>query len=596
MCGIFGLYLKRRLNDEDIDLGKMGMVSLTHRGPDSYNYWVDRNKGIFLGHTRLAIIDTTEKSSQPMVRSRTVLVYNGEIYNYKEIAKNLNSYGVSLSTTGDTEVLLQSWLLWRKSSLKYFDGMYAFALYDGTKLYLVTDLFGEKPLYVAQTEDGIYFSSEPGPLRKLLTLQPYYTKEDIISFLNLGFLLPPSTGFANLERLGPATCVEFENGNECKREIYWEFPVPVVKDGKTKALGEKELDRINELLIESIKVRVRADVPLGIFLSSGIDSSLTASIISKELKLDIEAYTVSFPGSEVIDESQDAKKIAEYLHLPHRVIESKKDLATLNVGELYNLYGEPNDNLTVLAVYQMADIASRYIRVALSGMGGDEIFYGYNRYQFLFKYGKLLQLPPLLKRILFFLSGVHFPRGLMAIHNLLSADENCVVLAAKNNEFCRWLWHLEGIQNWASQLFETDISPEIAARQFDIKYVMPGSFIPPIERGSMRASLEVRTPFLNRKLLEYISTLDQHSFLIEGQKCVLRKILQRYLPKHLIDFPKRGFIFPRSVFLRLISEDFPDLPGIDKRKLEQVWLNRFQNDKRRLALRIAILNHFLNCE
>ena len=170
MCGIFGFQLRRPLNDQDIALGRSGMASLSHRGPDHSKYWTDRDKGIFLGHTRLSIIDLSEQSNQPMVRNGAVLAYNGEIYNYKELAEQLSAEGVTLTTTGDAEVLLRSWQEWGRECVDRFDGMFAFALHEGRDTHLVTDPFGEKPMYWANVREGVYFASEPKPLVELLNL------------------------------------------------------------------------------------------------------------------------------------------------------------------------------------------------------------------------------------------------------------------------------------------------------------------------------------------------------------------------------------------------------------------------------------------
>ena len=183
MCGIFGFLLNRPLKEEDMALGQEGTNALRHRGPDHTDHWADAEGGLFLGHTRLSIIDLSDDSNQPMVRDGSVLVYNGEIYNYQELARDLGERGIPMTTSGDVEVLLQSWLRWGADCLNRFDGMFAFALYHGRRLHLATDPFGEKPLYWVKNSDGFYFSSEPGPLVELLDVKPEFTQKDITAFL-----------------------------------------------------------------------------------------------------------------------------------------------------------------------------------------------------------------------------------------------------------------------------------------------------------------------------------------------------------------------------------------------------------------------------
>ena len=570
------------------------MAALHHRGPDHSSYWVDTDKGVFLGHTRLSIIDLSELSNQPMVRNGAVLAYNGEIYNYKELAEELSAQGVALTTTGDAEVLLQAWHSWGGACVDRFDGMFAFALYDGTKVHLFTDPFGEKPMYWAEAAGGVYFASEPGPLVELLNLRADFSAEEITLFLSLGFLPGVSTGYEGLKRMPPATLLTVSPDGETRMETYWSAPEPEVSTGPVKELSEKDLDFVTEALVDSLRVRLRSDVPLGIFLSSGVDSSLVAALAAKELNQDTLAFTVKFPARQVADESERAAAIARFLGLPHEVVDSLGDPEGTDPYLMFDLYGEANDNLTVIPAYQMSLTASSTLKVALSGLGGDEVFYGYNKYQFLYRVRSWLAMNEKVRRLMSAAYRDFLPRRWIPFRDLLSASTACRFIAAKNLPVWRWLSGLPHVEDSARALFpDNGIPVELYGRHFDLTHTLPLSYIPAMERASMRASLEVRTPYLNRRLLEVISGFDQRALLAFGQKSVLRRILGRYLPKELYDAPKIGFNYPPGEFLDRFSES-PRIPQLPGSKLETAWQNRRLDGWQTLGVRLVTLDHFIN--
>lgn len=592
MCGIFGFHLNRPLDEADLRLGKQGMDALRHRGPDHGSFWADREKGVFLGHRRLSIIDVSEKSNQPMARGGDVLVYNGEIYNYREIAKDLAQGGVLFDSKGDTEVLIQAWRKWGSACVDRFDGMYAFALYGEGTLRLATDPFGEKPLYWVETEDGLYFSSEPNPLVKLLDLSPEFTPADVTAFLCLGFLPGERTGYRGLRRMDPGTWLTYAEGQTQIRRHY-QPPQPEPASGRVRDLSERDLDAIAGALVDSLRVRLRADVPLGIFLSAGVDSLLVAALAARELGCKALALTVKFPDRETHDESREAAEAAGYLGLPHEIIDSGEDPARMDPSLIFDLFGEANDNITVAAAYQMSLVAASRLKVALSGMGGDEMFYGYNKYLFMYKWRHLLKLGATSRNRISTLFKAISPRRFNTPRILSSTSDATRFLAVKNFAAWEWMRELPGLEGVAGGLFPPGKDICLSGRQFDLTQTMPCSFIPAMERGSMRASLEVRTPFLSRDLLQVLSGFDQRSFLAFGQKAALRRILGRYLPVRLFDFPKRGFNYPKGLLLGARSPRVPRIPYIDEPKVAELWNQRHKKDWQSFAVRLTILEHFL---
>ena len=596
MCGIFGFVLNHPLSESDIALGEAGTAALRHRGPDHSDVWIDRERGVFLGHNRLSIIDLSDGSNQPMVRDGAVLAYNGEIYNYRELRQELSGKGFSLSTTGDVEVLLQSWNAWGASCVEHFDGMFAFALYENGRMHLATDPFGEKPIYWAETKDGVYFASECNPLIDLLGLAFEPSAHDTAAFLCLGFLPSPATGYRGLYRMPQATWLTVTPEGPPKQTTYWAPPEPRSYAGRLDPLSESDLDSIVEALVDSLKVRLRADVPLGIFLSSGVDSALTAALAAKELHADSLALTVRFGDAEVDDESEAAAAIANSLGLPHQVVDSADDPARGEPHAILDLFGEPNDNITVAAAYQMSLAATHTqgLKVALSGVGGDEVFYGYNKYQALFRWRRWLRIDQRLRRPAAALTEGLFRDKWAGFRSIMSAGDRARFIAAKNLPVWPWLAEVPEVDEWAQEFFASydGVPIEMAGRHIDLVHTMPASYIPGIERGSMRASLEVRTPFLSRRLIDVTSRFDQRAFLAFGQKSVLRRILARYLPRELFDRPKRGFNYPVGRFLEGFS-DTPQVPGLDQSKVDRAWREKGE-PWQKLNARLAILGHFMS--
>jgi len=603
MCGIFGFSLNRELTDNDIQLAKDCIRSLHHRGPDGNGIWCDREKGILLGHTRLSIIDLSDDNSQPMIREPYSFVYNGELYNYIELKEELQRQGEAFTTTGDTEVFLKSFVRWGKAALDRFDGMFAFALYDGETIHLGTDPFGEKPLYIMRTEEGIYFSSEITPFAKNFALEKYLSKADVEIFIGLGFLPEPSTGFKNIEKVGPASYLTIRN-NKLSKQKYW-LPYEKNGGGEKSEITNSDIDEFHHELIKSVASRTLADVPVGVFLSSGVDSLLVASIIKKELQQDLLALTVKFRGGEVADESEAAQKAAEFLDLNHLIIKGNLSEKTGDVADVLSLHGELNDNLTILASYAMAMEGSKHVKVAITGTGGDELFYGYRKYLTQYRIDRLMNRSHRYRKAYRFLFENVVPNRLQKQKYLLdlkmlgvgTETPHLTYLCSKNTLGFGYLSGLEKLVAFLENKITNNGRCALAiGRMFDTCQTLPYSYIPNMEKGSMRASLEVRTPFLNRKLFELTQRFHAHAFMRHGNKWVSRKILGRYLPKHLFDYPKRGFIQPRNEFLNnMISR--ADLKRLlIQNNIEAKVLDSNINNWIDLKLRVAMLDYFLNGE
>ena len=557
MCAIFGFYLNRELNINDINLGKKALKMLEHRGPDDSNVWFNKKEGIFFGHNRLSIIDTSSANKQPMSYNGTTLIFNGEIYNFEEIKKKYKNKFPKFKTRGDTEVLLKSCHFNEKKTLDYLDGMFAFACFKDKKLFLAVDHFGEKPIYYAKIKEGIYFSSEAKPLIELLKLPPNKDEKLKMEFILFGHINNPNTIYENLFKLEPAhyiECIKKDKEIRLNKKKYWEAKRRSFNSGSIQPIGKDNIQNIKDILLNSIKSRMISDVPIGLFMSSGIDSILIASLIKKELNQNIDTYTVKFNSSKIHDESTYAKKIAKFLGLNHTTISSnyKKNYNLNNLLELYSL--DPNDNLTIFSVFAMSQLARKNIKVALCGLGGDEIFLGYNRYSFFYKYINLIKKLRNFSSIINLMDNLSknkFKKIHILNKNFLQVNKKNIYLNHVNRNQLQ-LYKEDFITSISNKYFSGNLDSFLEEMiDYDLKYAMPNSYIPAIDLGSMKAGLEVRSPFLNKNLYEYITeNIDQRSLLEFGSKNILKTILKEYLPKKYLNLPKRGFVFPVSDLIK----------------------------------------------
>jgi asparagine synthase (glutamine-hydrolysing) len=589
MCGIFGFYLNKKLTKDDISLGRKSFNFLKHRGPDGEGEWFSIDKGIYLAHTRLSIIDLSDKGSQPMKNSGHTMIFNGEIYNFLEIKNELIKESIYFDSNSDAEVLLKGWISRGEKFLEVLDGMYAFAIFDGLNLHLITDPFGEKPLYIATTKDGIFFSSEPKVLIDLLSLKFEPSPEEIMSFLFLGFFPENFTGYTNLTAISAGTIQSFNSGVLKKKRRYWSFKRTSECQNKITKFKNKHLDEISNILIRSLKRRLRADVPIGLFLSSGLDSSLIAALIKIELKENIKTFTVSFKNG--VNEGTDAKKIAEFLKLNNVNIDINKKYNQQDICEdLYKLYNIPNDNMSGLFFREISLIAKNYAKVCISGLGGDEAFMGYNKYEYFYKYKSLYSFPEKIKNFLThnFLLSEKIKKKI----DLFSGNKFEKFLKIKSNFLRDYLLDNNLDSSIFLKYFNDNNSLAVQANNFDINETLPSSFASAVDRGSMSASMEVRSPFLSRELFNYTSNFSEIAFFEHGQKSPIRQILSRYFPKDIISNEKKGFIFPLEADSQTKKNNNLKIEIKDD-KLQKLLIYLKDSKNQNLILRFNILNNFI---
>lgn len=593
MCGVFAFFLKRSLNDQDLELARCAVKEIAHRGPDGSGEWFDRAKGVYLGHTRLSIIDISHASDQPIVRDRHAFVFNGEIYNYQDLKRDLVKGGTQFSSQGDGEVLFRALETWGEGALDRVDGMFALIDWDGESARLAVDSFGEKPLFTAETAEGVYVCSEIAPLVKALNLQPSIGESDWCAYLSLGFLPQPTTFYKEIEMLPPGTLRYVRSGNLGSIKKYYDLPSPIVATGAPEPITDAAIDDLAEALTESLERRLIADVPLTLFLSAGVDSSLIAALCRFELGHKPECLTVSFNNVKGMrDEAPVASQIAEFLGFEHRVVDHQNE--GVSIEQIVELLAQPNGTVGALPLKQISSIARNAgYKVALSGIGGDEVTSGYAKHAYVWNIRNIYKIPQMVRSVLG--QGLRVSKKTSGIATLLRTTQEELYVTVKNYPALDGLRQIPGFQHWVENEFSKCSAPEIAIPRYELDTVMPAVHLLISDHASMRHGLELRTPFLNRKVVDVVSKWDPRSLVAFGQKQVLRSLLNRYLPEKLTSQPKTGFSYPKSKLLERPSPTF--LPGLPDQLVEGYWNKRFAGGGwHNLAVRVSAADIFFNAK
>ena len=599
MCGIVGFQMFKKTNNHRKKLDCL-VNSLIHRGPDSSGVWIDKQKKIFLGHTRLSIIDLSQRGNQPMqsLDGRYVIVFNGEIYNYLILKKELTlKYDAKFRTETDTEVLLELIsLVGLKKTLERLEGMFAFALWDkkNNSFHLVRDRFGEKPLFYFLDNDYFVFSSELKSIKKFF--QKSYLQINGLScnlFSCLGYIPAPLTIYKKTFKVLPSEILTIRNGDVILKEKYW--------DAKKVKESSVFLDhqKIDSLLENSVKKMMIADVEVGCFLSGGIDSSLVASLMQKNSIDKIKTFTIGFKEKQY-DESTNAKKIANYLGTDHHELIVSMDDLINNIENVNEIYDEPFGDSSFLPTEIVCKLARKYLKVVLSGDGGDEIFLGYNRYILSKKIQTFNKLFPEKMRIILqsllqktpsgifdYLSipfqkriGIHgFSHKIQKFSNLLSFRDS--------DDFYKKLNLIDNFQLdfIDKHLIFDNCKDLVKSTQInDIKYYLPNDILVKVDRASMSNSLEVRSPFLDPVLVNEVFKIPSETKMQgDNLKYLLKHSLQKYLPRELFERPKMGFAIPLENWLNkkkvilLFDEVFNNTEweklSFDSVRIKNIWKN-----------------------
>lgn len=553
MCGIIGEYSN---NIDNLSAFVSRRDLLQHRGPDAAGIFISEDKKLKLGHQRLSILDLSQMANQPIEIDNHVIVYNGEVYNFQDLKKE---HQLDCKTSSDTEVVLKMFIKYGTEAFAMFDGMFALTIFDkaNQRLILARDRIGIKPLYYYHNQEAFFFASEI----QSLFIDKEINYNSLAKFIQQNYIYGNETILQNVYKLAPAHFAIYDlSTKQLSLQKYWQASFEVKYNRLQTA--EKEL---YDVLKHSVKQSMISDVPLGVFLSSGNDSSLITAL-AKEHTSQLDTFTVGFEFSS-FDESKKAAKIAEILGTNHHEIFLNKEEIIENIPKILDQFHEPFGDNSAIPVYFMSKFARQTVKVCLSGDGADELFGGYPLYYlpkisgfYRFLPGKKLiegivnHLPSSYNKLSLDYKLKRFVRGakfsLTKAHFYYRMMHNTGVISAKL---------LANISDDFSE-YGKEVKNEAALNQLlyiDQKTILEGDYLVKVDRMSMANHLEVRVPFLNSKVIDLANSLPT-DFKVKGftTKVILKKILERYLPKELVYSSKQGFSFPIGAWLKHELKDF----------------------------------------
>ena len=585
MCGIAGFVTTKKRSTQHLRDTALNMSdAIRHRGPDGDGVWTDIDAGVALSHRRLAIVDLSPTGAQPITsgNSEWVLVYNGEIYNTENLKSELTPHNIEWRGTSDTEVIVEAISIWGvRNTVEKLIGMFAFAAWNkkDNRLYLVRDRLGIKPLYWSMTNLTLMFGSELKALRKHPDCPMELNRSTIAGYMRNCYVNNPATIYTGVQHLQPGWLLHWhpEDQNPVF-EQYWslENNVATGQANRFEGSDKEAISHLDHLLSDAVKRRMVSDVPLGAFLSGGIDSSTIVSLMQRHSHKPVNTFSIGFEESKY-DESHHAAAVADHLGTHHtRLIITPQDALEV-IPDLPTMFDEPFADPSQIPTYLLSKLTREHVTVALSGDGGDELFAGYKRYFDANKYSFLIGQPKLLRNweALFFetlspdlvkkisrylplsiaskLSGSKLRRippilrdgnKLSLYRRFLSRIENPeeILICCSEPEYSKW--------NQANSIeFGKD---SFALMQFiDTLDYLPDDILTKVDRASMAVSLEARVPLLDHRVVEFAWTLPENLKVRNGKgKWILKNLLHQYLPEELVNRPKKGFSVPIGIWLK----------------------------------------------
>ncbi len=586
MCGIAGFLVKNRMNyggnlSEQATHMSAAIIS---RGPDDSGVWTDKAAGVALSHARLSIVDLSPAGHQPMesASGRYAIVFNGEIYNHKEIRYNLRDQVSYWRGHSDTETLLNAIEVWGlESTLKRCEGMFALAVWDRTKsiLMLARDRLGEKPLYYGWQGEGVntafLFGSELKALRKHPSFKFDINRDAINLLLRHNCIPAPYSIYNKISKLMPGTILSISiNDTEPKISEYWSLKEVAMKglDNLHSGGDTEVINGLEDVLKRSVEQQMVADVPLGAFLSGGVDSSLIVALMQQQSTQPVKTFTIGF-SDDLYNEAKHAKEVAKYLNTDHAELYVSHQDAINVIPKLPKIYDEPFSDSSQIPTFLVSQLARDHVTVSLSGDAGDELFCGYNRYLLTDQlWGKLSMLPVSMRRGLAgmmttlspeafnkFLGFLPYNRVGEKIHKAASVMESSSIDELYLRLVSHWNNPESIVLNSSEPITQLTSANSNISRLSQIQKMMlmdtltylPDDILTKVDRAAMGVSLETRIPFLNHNVVEYAWRMPMNFKVRNGEgKWALRQILYKYIPKEMIERPKMGFGVPIDSWLR----------------------------------------------
>ena len=599
MCGISGFIDFNKKTDMEV-LQKMNRI-MAHRGPDGegYGMYETDTAKVGLGHRRLSIIDLTAGGSQPQTFGSLHITFNGEIYNYAEIKKVLEDKGHSFKSHSDTEVILHAYAEWGSAALQQFIGMFAFVIYDeaNQQIFACRDRAGVKPFFYYYKDGLFLFGSE----LKALVQHPAFIKQintdAVAAFLQFGYVPTPHCIFNDAHKLKPGHFLTFDIPNrQLQTTQYWNvydaYNKPILDISLPEAIEETE-----KLLTSAFQYRMVSDVPVGVFLSGGYDSSCVTAILQKNNTEKIKTFTIGVPDAG-LNEAPFAKEIAAHLGTDHTEYYCTEKEALEIVPQLPFFYDEPFADSSAIPTTLVSRIAREKVTVALSADAGDEIFAGYNRYDYMIKYGGALKkIPGIIRRsaatmmdlipadkIPVFNKKYLFHSRYEKVKSLLKEPSAKNVLMSMTQQMnTKEIAELfkDSIQQMPSYFDSKDLKPEnysVLSYMMAIDYqtYLLDDILQKVDRAGMSVSLEGREPFLDHRIIEWAARLPmEYKYNKGNKKFILKQIVHKYIPAAMMDRPKMGFGIPISAWLQKDLKPFVDQYFDEQFIIKQ---NIFNND------------------
>lgn len=546
MCGIFAFFSKHKDINQNllIDL-KSSSLHMRHRGPDNFSEHISQN--YYLGHYRLSIIDLDIRANQPFRSNDLICVFNGEIFNFKQIKNELLGLGIFFSTDSDTEVLLKSYEVWGKDCLVKFNGMFSFVIINERtqKIFVARDRFGEKPLYVFNDNNYLIFSSEMKAILNIKSINFSLNNESIYDLFSNGYSSSSSSIVKNIKKIKPGTFLEIDNNfQKIKENKFWKIP-----EYSNENISETKLiEEFDYLLSDAVKLRTISDVGYGMLLSGGLDSSLISYYAKKE-NPDLRAYTFTNANENKYDE----KKYSELISQAFKINTNFLDLKNINISEILDklpeIFDEPLFDSSLIPSYSIFKEAKKYSTVLLTGDGGDELFGGYKRYSNLVLSKKI----KLILRLNKLNNNNYFKNQIKKLNskwlNSLFCDELDAAVIVNQIFSENEIYKLFGIKRDGLRSINKDINLNqksdiiSSATQIDLLNYLPSDINSKIDISSMANSVEARAPFLDFRVVEFafskIKSDDKTDF--RRKKIFLSKVAQKYFPKKYKFNRKQGF-------------------------------------------------------
>lgn len=589
MCGVTGYLSPGGFSGESAKSTLLGMRdSLLHRGPDDAGIWFDESVGVALGHRRLSVLDLSRAGRQPMLSQsgRYVIVFNGEIYNHETIRQKLQHLGRSdWRGQSDTESLLAAIECWGlERALTSLIGMFAFALWDRKerKLFLARDRLGEKPLYYGWHGGVFLFGSELSALRAHPAFKAEISHDSLSLYLRYGYIPAPQCIWADIKKLTPGTWVSIgatDRNTEVFPQTYWSLrqAALVGEANPFKGSDEEAIESLDTVLKASVAGQLAADVPVGAFLSGGVDSSTVAALMQAHSSQRVKTFTVGFRESSY-DEAVHARRIADHLGTDHTELYVTAAEARKLIPDLPRIYTEPFGDSSAIPTYLVSQLAGRQVTVSLSGDGGDELFGGYDRYLRYLSLWKSREMVPVslrrvlsralrsdgprylnsaVKRLAGF-AGNPFGRSLVdrshRVADLLDSSDYAGFYRVATSHwnppptFSPIMQVEHGLSDQMQNEFINTLDTMMA--QDSVTY-LPDGILVKVDRAAMAVGLETRVPLLDHRVVELAWRMPAGLKVRDGQgKWLLRKVLDRYVPKELTNRPKMGFGVPMDQWLR----------------------------------------------